>query len=57
MYQLLLQLLKGTVVDVDGEVELTALTGALLRNLSADVVVDFCLLCFRELNPLLFTNI
>lgn len=57
MDQLLLQLLKGAVVDVDGEAELTALAGALLRNLPADVVVDLCLLWFRELNPLFFTSI
>lgn len=57
MHKLLLQLFKGTVVDVDGAVELTALTGALLRNLSADTVVDFGLLWLRELNPLFLTNI
>lgn len=57
MYQLLLQLFEGAVVDVDGEVELAALTGALLRNLSADVVGGFCPLWFRELDPLFFTNI
>lgn len=57
MHQLLLQLFKGTVVDVDREAELTSLTGALLRNLSAHAVVDFCLSWFRELNPLFFTSI
>lgn len=57
MHQLLLQLFKGTVVDVDGEAELTSLTGALLGNLSAHAVLDFCLSWFRELNPLFFTNI
>lgn len=57
MYQLLLQLLKGAVVDVDGTVQLAALRGALLRNLPAQVEVEVCLLWFRELNALLLPNI
>lgn len=57
MHQLLLQLFKGAVVDVDGEAELAALAGALLRNLPADAVVDFCLPWFTELNPLFLIDI
>lgn len=57
MHQLLLQLFKRTVVDVDWAVELSALSGALLRNLPAEVEVEFCPLWFRELHPLSFPNI
>lgn len=56
MDQLLLQLLKGAVVDVDGAVELAALAGALLGGLSAEVQ-EFCLLRLRELNPVLVPDI
>lgn len=57
MDQLLLQLLKGAVVDVDWAVELSALSGALLRKLPAEVEVEFCPLRFRELHPLSCPNI
>lgn len=51
VYQLLLQLLKGAAVDVDGDIELAALAGALLRNLPADP------LRLPELNPLAFASV
>lgn len=57
MYQLLLQLFKGTVIDVDWAVELSALSGALLRNLPAEVEVEFFPLWFRELHPISFPDI
>lgn len=56
MDQLLLQLVKGAVVDVDGAVELSAFGGALLRDLSAEAGVELHPLRFGELDPVFFPN-
>lgn len=56
MDQLLLQLVKGAVVDVDGAVELSAFGGALLRGLSAEAGAELRPLRFGELDPVFFPN-
>lgn len=56
MDQLLLQLVKGAVVDVDGAVELSAFGGALLRDLSAEAGVELHPVRFGELDPVFFPD-
>lgn len=57
MYELLLQVLQGAVVDVNWTLKLAAVIGALLGHLPAEADMEICLLWFRELDSLFFTQI
>lgn len=57
VYQLLLQVLQGAVVDVDWTLKLAAVTGALLGDLPAEADVEIGLVWFRELDSLFLTQV